>query len=112
MSTTKHLTVSNSINASLNFNLISIINKKIAQEKENAIGISVILIMIGTMIASFSAALAVHGEVNILPLAFTCISAMGANAIAISQRAFKTVAWAFIINILGNILLIIYQLIL
>ncbi|WP_272149372.1 hypothetical protein [Tenacibaculum aiptasiae] len=110
MSTTKQLTVSNLNAKTLNFNPIKTINQKIAEEKKNAIGISVILIMIGTMIASFSAALAVHGEVNLFPLIFTCVSAMGANALAISQRPFKVVAWGFIINILGNILLIIYQL--
>ena len=112
MSTIKHITVSQPSNKVANFNLITAINNRIDKEKENAIGISVILIMAGTMIASFSAALAVHGEINILPLIFTCISAMGANAIAISQRPFRIVAWAFIVNILGNILLIIYQLML
>lgn len=89
--------------------IISFINEKIQAEEKNAIGIAVILIIAGTMIASISAALAVHGEIAILPLIFSCVSAMGANAIAISQRPFKMIVWAFAINILGNSLLIIYQ---
>ncbi|OSY89467.1 hypothetical protein WH52_02200 [Tenacibaculum holothuriorum] len=92
------------------FSLIDYINKKIQQEEKNGIGIAVILIMVSTMIASFSAALAIHKQINIIPLAFTCISAMGANAVAISQRPFKYIAWAFIISIVGNIGMIIYQL--
>lgn len=87
------------------------INRWIKTQEENAIGISIILIMIGTMIASISVALAIHKEIAYIPLIFSCFSAMGANAIAISQRPFKVVIWAFLINIIGNIACIIYQLI-
>lgn len=110
MSITKQLTVSTSIKERTNFNPIALINKKIEEESENAIGLSVVFIMVGTMIASISAALAIHGPINLFALLFSCITAMGANATAISQRPFKTIVWAFMINIIGNILLIVYQL--
>ena len=112
MVTTEQLIVNNSTIKFSKLNFISIINNKIAQEENNAFGISIILLMASSMIASFSAALAVHGDVNIFALIITCVSAMGANAVAISQRAFKTVIWTFFIAISTNILLIIYQLIL
>ena len=110
MNTVQQLTVNSTTSKTLNLNFISAINKRIKAEEKNAIGLSVILIMAGTMIASVTAALAAHGEINMFFLMFACISAMGANAIAISQRSFKTIVWAFIINILGNILSIIYLL--
>ena len=111
MVTTEQLIVNNSIITFSKLNFISIINNKIAQEENNAFGISIILLMASSMIASFSAALSVHGEVNILALVITCISAMGANAVAISQRSLKTVVWTFFFAVLANIILIIYQLI-
>ncbi|CAL2103171.1 conserved membrane protein of unknown function [Tenacibaculum sp. 190130A14a] len=110
MSITKQFTVNTSIKEKSSFNIINLINKRIDQEKENAIGLAVVFIMVGTMIASISAALAIHGKINLFALVFSCITAMGANATAISQQPFKTIVWAFIINIIGNILLIIYQL--
>lgn len=111
MNTTSVITQKKSYKKEINFYRNTKLNSWIAAEEKNAMGISIILIMVGTMIASISAALAVHKEIALLPLIFTCISAMGANAIVISQRSFKTIVWAFIINILGNIFLIAYQLI-
>lgn len=110
MNTVEQLTVKNTTSKTFNINFISAINDRIKAEEKNAIGLSIILIMAGTMIASVTAALAAHGEINMFFLMFACISAMGANAAAISQRSFKTIVWAFIINILGNILSIIYLL--
>ena len=110
MNTIEQLTVKSTSNKTFNFNIINAINNKIRAEEENSISISVILIMAGTMIASFTAALAAHGEINIFFLMFACITAMGANATAISQRSFKTIVWGFIFNIVGNILSIIYLL--
>ena len=107
MITTEQILVQNSTFKFYKLNFLSTINHKIAQEKENAFGISLILLMVSSMIASFSAALAVHGNVNIFALAITCISAMGGNAVAISQRSLKTVVWTFF----TAILLIIYQII-
>ncbi|CAM1365096.1 conserved protein of unknown function [Tenacibaculum soleae] len=100
MITTEQILVENSTFKFYKLNFLSTINHKIAQEKENAFGISLILLMVSSMIASFSAALAI-----------TCISAMGANAVAISQRSLKTVVWSFFTAILINVLLIIYQII-
>lgn len=111
MITTEQILVENSTFKFYKLNFLSTINHKIAQEKENAFGISLILLMISSMIASFSAALAVHGNVNVFILAITCISAMGANAVAISQRSLKTVVWSFFVTILINVLLIIHQII-
>lgn len=111
MNTTNTITQTKTYKKELSFHSITKLNDWIATEEKNAMGISIILLILGTMIASISAALAVHNEIALFPLIFTCISAMGANAIVISQRSFKTIIWAFIINILGNILLIAYQLI-
>lgn len=111
MNTTGTITQKKTYKKEINIYSFTKLNDWIAAEEKNAMGISIILLILGTMIASISAALAVHKEIAILPLIFTCISAMGANAIVISQRSFKTIIWAFIINILGNILLIAYQLI-
>ncbi|WP_299010648.1 hypothetical protein [uncultured Tenacibaculum sp.] len=43
------------------------INKKIAEGERNSIGVSIILITVGSMIASITAALAIDGEVIYLP---------------------------------------------
>ncbi len=86
------------------------INKKIEREKENAIGISIALIMLGTGIASLSAALPVHKEVSMIILMTTTTLAMGANVTVLSQQSFKVIVWAFLINIIVNSFLIIYQL--
>lgn len=89
--------------------IIDLINQKIEKEQHNSIGISVILIIVNTMIASATAALAIHGEVSMFILMFACVTAMGTNAAVFSQRAFKYVAWAGIISIIGNSILAIYQ---
>ena len=111
MDTTNSIPANITISKQRNFSLVSVINNWVKKEQENAFGISILFIMVGTMVASISAALAIHGDIAYFPLAFTCLSAMGANVTAISQRPFKVVTWAFIINIIGNLLLIIYQLI-
>lgn len=103
-------TITNNKQKPTTFNIFQTINQEIEAQQSNAMGIAIILIIAGTMIASISAALAVHKTIAYFPLVFTCISAMGANAMAISQRSFKTIAWSFIISITGNIFLIIYQL--
>jgi hypothetical protein len=93
------------------FTLTGYINRKIKQEKVNAIGITIMLIMFGTGIASLTAAFAVNGEVSLPILMTSTLLAMGANAIAISQQPFKIIVWAFIVNILINSLLLAYQVI-
>ncbi|MFY0631254.1 MAG: hypothetical protein JXR05_12790 [Flavobacteriaceae bacterium] len=87
---------------------ITKINQIIKKEKDNAIGISIALIMLGTGIASITAAMAVSTS-SFFILIGTTILAMGANVMAISQRSFKTIVWTFIFNIGLNIGLIIYQ---
>ncbi len=111
MNTTNSILANVTVSKQRNFSLISVINNWVKKEEKNAIGISILFIMVGTMVASISAALAINGTIAYFPLIFTCLSAMGANVTAISQRPFKVVTWAFIINILGNLALIIYQLI-
>tara|TARA_R110002073_G_scaffold8207_1_gene45639 strand:+ start:81678 stop:82013 length:336 start_codon:yes stop_codon:yes gene_type:complete len=93
----------------VNFNLVGRINKLIEKEKINSIGISIALIMLGTGLASITAALSVSlNSFTILMLA--TILAMSSNVTAISQRKFKTIVWAFIINIVANVILIGYLL--
>ncbi len=96
---------------SFSFSLITRINQKIEQEKDNAIGITIALIMFGTGIASLTAAMAVNGDVSMVILLCATICAMSANAIAISQQPFKIVFWAFVINIFVNSFLLLYQII-
>lgn len=92
------------------FGFIPYVNQKIAQEKENAIGITVILVMLGTVIASLSAALSIYKDISLGILFVTSVLAMGANIVALSQRPFKMIVWAFLMNILGNSFLLMYQL--
>ncbi len=108
MITTNEITTEKTFQITNNTGILAYINKKIAEGERNSIGVSIMLITVGSMIASITAALAVNGDVNFFALVFACITAMGANATAISQRPFKIIAWAFIINIIGNISLIFY----
>ncbi|MEE3999134.1 hypothetical protein V1T75_02200 [Tenacibaculum sp. FZY0031] len=110
MVTTENVTAEKTIQKTNSMGIKAYINKKIAEGERNSIGVSIILITVGSMIASITAALSVNGAVNLFALIFACVTAMGANAAAISQRPFKIIAWAFIINILGNISLIFYLL--
>lgn len=91
------------------FNLVKRINAKIEKEKENAIGISIAFVMIGTGLASITAALAVHRELSLPILMTVTILAMATNAAVISQQPLKTTAWLFMISIVVNILLLFYQ---
>ncbi len=93
----------------LTFNLVKRINAKIEKEKENAIGISIAFVMIGTGLASITAALAVHRELSLPILMSVTILAMATNAAVISQQPLKTTAWLFIISMVVNILLLSYQ---
>lgn len=92
-------------------NIIDLINNKIKAEQENAFGITVLFIMISTMIASATAALAIHHQFSFVYLALALVTAMGTNATAFSQSPFKYVAWAGVISITTNIVLILMQLI-
>ncbi|WP_428743073.1 hypothetical protein [Tenacibaculum sp.] len=109
MVTTENLTTEKVYQKTTRLGILTYINQKIAEGEKNSIGISIILITVGSMIASITAALAVDGDVNLFALIFACATAMGANAVAISQRPFKAIVWAFIISFLGNIFMIFYQ---
>ncbi|WP_143569775.1 hypothetical protein [Tenacibaculum agarivorans] len=108
MITTKDTTVTN-YNYNTNTSIISFINDKIKKAEKNSIGITVLIVMISTMIASVSAGLAIHNQISYFIVAFTLVTAMGTNAAAFSQSGFKYVAWAGLLSIVGNTLLIIYQ---
>lgn len=88
--------------------IVSYINAKIKEEQQNSLGITILLIMANTMIASIAAALAIEDNFSVFCLAFTCISAMGTNAVAFSQRSFASIVWSALISIIGNTTLIAY----
>ncbi|WP_299053000.1 hypothetical protein [uncultured Polaribacter sp.] len=94
------------------YSIFSYINNKIILEKENAIGITIILIMVGTMIASLTAAMAVQSNFSLPILMAATITAMAANVTAISQQSFQTIVWVFLANIFINSSLLVYQIIL
>ena len=93
------------------FNLIKYVNAKIEKEIENAIGVSIAFVMIGTGLASITAALAVHRELSLPVLMMATILAMATNAAVISQQPLKTTAWLFLVSIVVNIILLVYQII-
>ena len=109
METTITKTIEN--RKSFNLNIIDRINSLIEKEKDNAIGISIALVMFGTGLASLTAALALYEGVSIFILMTATILAMSTNVAAISQQPLKTLVWMFIINISVNAFLLIYQII-
>ncbi len=109
MALAENITTVNNSSKTIQFNLINTINKKIEEEKQNAFGISILLITAGTMIASINAAFALNGDVSYFILAVSLILTTTTNVSAISQQPFKIVVWSFIINVLVSSFLIIYQ---
>jgi len=93
----------------LAFTLVNRINAKIEKEKGNAIGISIAFVMMGTGLASITAALAVYRELSLPILMTVTILAMATNAAVISQQPLKTTTWLFLISMLANITLLSYQ---
>jgi predicted nucleic acid binding AN1-type Zn finger protein len=81
----------------------------VEKEKTNALGITLIYIMVGTGIGSLTAALSVHNTVNVFILMLSVSLAMTTNAAVLSQQSFKTTTWLFIISIIANIIMLIYQ---
>lgn len=106
---TTNNTITNYTTYNKSTSIISIINQKIKEEEKNSLGITIILIMLSTMIASITVGFALYKELSLFPLAFACITAMGTNATAFSQSPFKYVVWSAIISILGNSFLVFYQ---
>jgi hypothetical protein len=91
------------------FSLISWVNNFAKREKTNALGITVMYIMVGSGIASLTAALSVYDGVSIPILIISSFLAMGTNAAVISQQTFKFSTWFFIVNVVINTALLFYQ---
>ena len=93
------------------FSLINWINKSIEREQKNAIGISLIYVMVGSGIASLTAALSVNGTVSLPIIITTACLAMGTNAAVLSQQPFKLSTWFFIVSVTINTVLLGYQIV-
>lgn len=91
----------------IKLSLINWVNNIIKREEKNSLGITLMYVMVGTGVASLTAALSVSN--NILILMITTCLAMGTNASILSQQKFKISSWLFIISILINTGLLIYQ---
>ena len=89
--------------------LINWVNDFAQKEKTNALGITVMYIMVGSGIASLTAALSVYDGVSIPILIISSFLAMGNNAAIISQQTFKFSTWFFIVNVVVNTALLFYQ---
>ncbi|WP_408039714.1 hypothetical protein [Tenacibaculum amylolyticum] len=111
MITTKNTTLDN-VTYTKKSTVFDLINNKIQKEQENSLGITILLIMVSTMIASVSVGLAIHGEISVGILIFSAVTAMGTNATAFGQGPFKYIVWAAIISIIGNTILSLYQILL
>ncbi len=108
MITAKNITVTTTTKK--NTSIIEIINNKIEKEQENSFGITILFVMVSTMISSIAIGLALHKGFSFLIVTISSVTAMGTNAAAFSQRAFKYVVWLGIISIITNALLVIFQL--
>jgi hypothetical protein len=91
--------------------IINWVNYYVKKEQENAIGITLIYIIVGSGIASITGALAVKNPISMPILITAALLSMGTNVSVLSQRTFKTSTWFFFISILINSLLLIYQII-
>ena len=91
--------------------LIKWVNKSIVREQNNAIGITLIYVMVGSGIASLTAALSVYGTVSLPILLTTACLAMGTNAAVLSQQPFKFSTWFFIVSVTINTALLGYQIV-
>ena len=90
---------------------INWVNYYLEKEQENAMGITLIYIMIGSGLASITGALAVKNPISMPILITLAVLAMGTNVTVLSQRTFKISTWFFIISIFVNVFLLIYQII-
>ncbi len=94
----------------ITFSPILWVNQFISREKTNAIGITLGYIMAGSGVGSITAALSIHNVIN-MPILMTSISlAMATNCVVLSQQSFKITTWVFIVSIIVNSLLLIFQL--
>lgn len=104
-------TITNTFESRKNFNfsIINWVNSIIEKEQKNSLGICVLYVMVGSGIASLTAALAVYESVSIPILIISSCLAMGTNASVLSQQTFKISSWLFIISAIINTTLLIYQ---
>jgi hypothetical protein len=91
------------------FNIIQRVNQKIEKEKENAIGISIALVMFSTGIASINAAMAVQGKISMFILMTAIILAMSTAVLSLSLQPLRTIAWSFIASVIINVIMLFYQ---
>ena len=94
---------------SLNFSIINWVNSIIEREQKNSLGICVLYVMVGSGIASLTAAFSVYESVSIPILIISSCLAMGTNASVLSQQTFKISSWLFIVSSIINIALLIFQ---
>lgn len=91
--------------------IISWINSIIDREQKNEIGITVMYVMVGSGIASLTAALSLTDGISIPILIISSCLAMGTNASILSQQKFRISSWFFIISVLINTVLLVAQIV-
>ncbi|WOC40359.1 hypothetical protein [Polaribacter sp. HL-MS24] len=104
-------TIKNPLNVNKTSKLafINCVNTYVEKEKENSIGISLFYIMVGSGIASITAALAVEGDVSMPILITAAVLSMGTNVCVLGQLPFKISTWSFIVSVIVNVFLLVYQ---
>lgn len=91
------------------FNIIQRINQKVEKENQNAIGISIALVMFSTGIASINAAMAVQGKISMFILMTAIVLSVSTAVLTLSQQPLKTIAWSFIVSVIINTIMLFYQ---
>ncbi|MGK0414860.1 MAG: hypothetical protein ACJA1B_003089 [Polaribacter sp.] len=86
-------------------------NRKIEADKNNEIGVPILLIMYNTGISSLTAGLSLYINVSYVILAISIILAMSTLVAVLDVMKFKFIVWFCLISILINIILFIYQII-
>lgn len=104
-------TINNPLNVKKTSKLafINWVNSYIEREKENSIGISIVYIIVGSGIASITAALASYGAVSMPILITAAVLSMGTNVCVLGQLPFKISTWSFIVSVIVNVFLLVYQ---
>ena len=92
-------------------NVFTFINNFINKERTNYYGLAALYMTVGTAIASLTVAFAVFGNINVFIYMTAIFLAMMTNVSAISLQSFKTTTWLFIISVLINVSLLVYQLV-